>query len=573
MCLPVTIRILEGFSSRTELKRMKFTTYILLLTLLLTSCYEDREVVVEDKIVEVPEVFVAETKVVGQVHDEYGQLISDIDIEFSGMNKPTELPYFYFEAENINKYYEVLHYTHPSGMLLGVPLQNLENTINYHDLYIPSAFKTYEYTSDMSIDIELRDGLDFTLEAQALNKPAGIYDGTVEILTKYLDPTNHQDHRLIPQFLHRDAFQQNRYLDVQDVFILGISGEEHQDVFIPFEKLTWSSNQTLYFFDVAAGYWKEIDSNFQYISGYYAIGESLASRYVELETVSNKKIQGLEVLYNIDDQLTTRQRLSSNNRAIVHLPSNAELRAEVRNTSVELGQKTFAVGTEAYSINLDFSTNQLRKLDADLRDCSDEKVQDGLLLLESETASQVFYLESNAAIYLVEAEDKKAEFSLYSTDFNHQSSAVTVDIKEETRLGRQYFCDGINDEYLVFHIEGNHKIFTDINYIIVDDLTTVTGSESNGATLSLRFELDMDGFIGDTKANIELFDAFLGDGYRLNCFTSSSGCGFEEFVITQYGEDMGGYVKGKFKGLFWIESIGQENVGYRFLNGEFQFKR
>lgn len=552
---------------------MKYTIYSLVCLLFLTGCYRDSEKIVDEVIIEKPEVVIQEAKVVGKIMNENGSLLGSVDIAFNGKTNSGSQAYFYFEADNIRKYNEILTFQHYTGMELSIPLINIENTINYHNIYLPSTFDSYTWDRDNDLNIEIKKDLNISISAGAIEKDGGMWDNNTPIVVKHLDPGRERELRLIPGFLAESGLYRHSYLNIEDAFILGLERTELQTLEFQHDKISISTDEDIYFFDPGIGMWKEIDDQFDYKVGYYATGSISNSNFIELDINASKQIEGLSVKYKLDKQSRIQKRIASNNQVIVHAPTGSSFENDIINQFESI--QTDVISTDDLKTSIDLTVNEemLKEIKADLRNCDDNKESEGFVILRLIGDESIHYYQSESSLYILDNDHFNALFSVYNKDFTHKTSYLTLKVKPELNLGRQYFCDAIDDEYLVFNIEGFHKIHTEISYAIIDDVTMITGTDDQEAKLSLRFEHQGVGMVEDEKANILLEDELLGGGYKLNCFTTDIGCGFEEILITNYSEEDGTFVKGKFKGTFWIESIDQENAGYRFLNGEFQFRR
>ncbi|MDA9774155.1 hypothetical protein N9B82_04285 [Saprospiraceae bacterium] len=543
--------------------------------LFLCSCYKDQETSTDTVVIETTETLIQNTVVLGICLDESGNLLSDVPVEFADKNKTGETPYFFFETGEINRYYEPIGYMHPEGMKMYSSLSNVENTVNYHSLYIPTSFQNYQYSTNNTLKIPLDTDVEINIAEEALIEDGTKLEGNYEILLKVLDPSSLSDSRIIPNHFVEDQYQVKSFLDIEEAFYLGIAGAANQSTSFQADKMAVGLDNDLYFFDGEQGFWVAKDEDENYESGYYATGTMLASTIQLLQVDTHGDILGFTAEIQREQEVSTLVKLTENGKAIFHLPQNQEVKISLANLGQTVKEQTVSTNEDKVDIELEIFESNVKKLSVDIRDCSDSKQESGILFTEINGYQDIQFVETDNLYRIYQPEGEVVTTSLLSTDFLTHTQSISLPIEGDIKLGRQYLCDEISDSYVVYYIEDNFRVLTNNSSSVVGTETNINGFLDSGElVLSLKFRTDQVGEVTDDLANILLDDPMLGQGYKLNCFTTETGCGFEEAYITSIDKNLlaEGFLKGTFKGNFWVESVLNENVGYRFINGEFQVK-
>ena len=544
-------------------------------TLFLCSCYEDQETATNTVFTETTETLIQNSVVLGICLDESGNLLSDVPVEFADKNKTGETPYFFFETGKINRYYEPISYMHPEGMKMYSSLSNVENTVNYHRLYIPTSFQNYQYSTNNKLKIPINADVDINIAEEALVEAGTNIEGDYEILLKVLDPSNISDSRIIPNRFVEDQYQIKFFLDIEEAFYLGFAGAANQSTSFQADKIAFDLDEDLYYFDGEQGFWLAKNKDENYKSGYYATGSKLASTIQILQVDTHGDILGFTAEVQREQEVSTLTKLTENGKAIFHLPKNQEVKITLANLGQTVKEQTVSSNEEKVDIELEIFESNVKKISVDIRDCSDTKQESGILITEINGYQDIQLVETDDLYRIYQPEGEVVTTSLLSTDFLTETQSISLPIEGDIKLGRQYLCDQISDSYVVYYIEDNFRVMTNNSSSVAGTETNINGFLDGGElVLSLKFRTDQVGEVTDDLANILLDDPMLGQGYKLNCFTTETGCGFEEAYITSIDKNLvaEGFLKGTFKGNFWVESVSNENVGYRFINGEFQVK-
>ena len=552
------------------------TIYSLLAVLFLfSSCYKDDNTTTNTTIEPDVEIVIESTKIISTIKDEYGRLFPDVKISIDGIESLSNEPYHYVEATNISKYNEVVTIQHPSGVVMSYPITNIENSENLQEIPIISDFKTKVIDNSTESKMVVESDLSLSFQKNVLLENGQAVEGSREIIAKRIDLKDIKRSATIPNRMLLTHLDEAKYLNISQVFFLGINGEENQDIYFDHDKLRFGEVTLLqpYYFDHNIGAWIQHSADADYRAGFYAYGQILGLVKTELQINTSVPLTGLHVDILLGGSLIKRQPLNKLNRCALLLPAGEELALSLY-SGEELIETTEMVGETMMNWDVEIDPTNVINLTVDARDCDDQKIDQIFVARGKSKSVTLFPLNDNGISSIYSTNIEEEQYQVYNKDFDIFSKPITLPNNEDVRLGRQYVCHAVFNNYVVFYTEGNRRILTNIILTKEGTDAIITGIDnSTGTEFKFKFDNNAQGLIADGEANMLLNDPDLNGGYLLNCFNSDEGCGFDEIEFSYNSLDLNTYIKGKFRGKFWIESIAESNVGYRAMHGEFQVKR
>jgi hypothetical protein len=211
-----------------------------------------------------------------------------------------------------------------------------------------------------------------------------------------------------------------------------------------------------------------------------------------------------------------------------------------------------------------------------VRGCGAEVIQDPLLIIRVSTAQYYFPSETGIALYYPACAGSSMDIQAINQNNLESGPFITWQIEDTVDLHSVFACDAAKNEYLYLNVAGDQKMYWDMSsaFTTQDRVLIETGENEPGVEFQIFISGDTVGEYEDTKLNILFEDMQLGSrGFSLNCPTATSGCGFTKFTITHFSEESGQWIRGHFRGKFWIKTFHPLTAGYRDVSGEFQVYR
>jgi len=540
-------------------------TLFLISTLLLVGCYQDNNQTETTTIVEYPETIVETAGVSGSIVYHDGSLAQVQNLTFNGENSESEKPYFFFEAKNINQYFEVLQITHENGNILSYPLTSTANASTHHTIVIPNLNQIVDVQGD-KINLNLKSGLE--LQFDNINFKEGELASTQPDI--YFEQIH--DHTIPGNRQGMTKSQQPMLLNGGEVFYLG-----WKDTNLSMQSdITTSEvgSKGLFFLNPGNGIWVEHKQGTAFYSGFYAYAESLLAEAINIDVNTTEINNLLELQIIVDGNILSKQAIGSTRRARSFIPLEQDFEIVISSSGMTLADEPYFVSQPAdIEIELGNTGLELLEIQVSTIDCFGNKLENNILEITTESG----YIRSiplvDELIKILRPESEEVNLRVLSGK-DEVSTVQQVFVNEnKVVLGRQVICDSFADEFLYFYTEGSRNLLGKVTVLREGTSVQIIATDQNMDILfELDFEVEEEGKVEDEKINISLDTNWQDSGFKVNCSQSTQGCGFDDFEVTLFESPGNPYIKAVFEGEFWMESLADNSVGYRWLNGEFQVR-
>lgn len=459
----------------------------------------------------------------------------------------------------------------------------IENDVNYAEWAIPSL-NTMNGHSSSDMHLDLAEAGVLHIAANALTRPDGSeYSGSYTVEWSVFDPKSSAS-KFLPSYTALESNGAIKQLLPELSIYIGFNAADGSELVLgqsaPIEqssvsapswyfnadKAAWTNNGETHTMDVSK-------------SGYYMLGEAVSQvRVSGTLYINNQPTPHYPILITYSGQ---QRRVYTTNAGAwaVLLPAETNCVATVslpcgtdRDIPFEVGDHT----TAQVSINITESAVTNALLQGSIRGCSGEQIDDPMLIVEGAAPQFFFPSESDFSVYFPSCNGALVDVQGVSQQSLESGPSISWKSTDTIRLQTVFACDAARDEYLYLTVDGDQKLYWDMNsaFTMQDRVLIENGSSDPNAEFQLFISGEMAGEYEDTKLNILFDDPQLGSrGFSLYCPTASSGCGFTKFEITHFPEAAGQWIRGYFQGRFWIKTYNPLTAGYRDVSGEFQVYR
>ena len=458
----------------------------------------------------------------------------------------------------------------------------IENDVNYAEWVIPSL-NTMNGHSSSDMHIDLAEAGVLLIAANALTRPDGSeYSGSYTVEWSVFNPKSSAS-KFIPSYT---ALQNNgaikQLLPDISLFISIKADDGSQLVLKPGTFIEQSPVKSpSWFFDADKAAWTNNNEAHKIEvskSGYYMLAEAAPQvRVSGTLRINNQLTPHYPLTISYDGQMRQAYTTNGGQWAML-LPSNASCIATVILPCGTEQNIQFDVRDSSDPVALNISSAELTNtlLQGNVKGCSGEHIADPMLIVEGAAPQFFFPSESDFSIYYPSCNGALVDVQGVSQQSLEAGPSVSWKSSDTIRLQTVFACDAARDEYLFLTVDGDQKLYWDMNsaFTMQDRVLIENGSGDPDAEFQLFITGAMAGEYEDTKLNILFSDPQLGSrGFSLYCPTASSGCGFTQFTITHFPETAGQWIRGYFQGRFWIKTFHPLTAGYRDVSGEFQVYR
>jgi hypothetical protein len=209
------------------------------------------------------------------------------------------------------------------------------------------------------------------------------------------------------------------------------------------------------------------------------------------------------------------------------------------------------------------------------RDCADNILPAHFLETTSGGIHTTFFLNSGEFSLFFPVCADVFTLESHTADWSTHGPTIPWTTAAETHIYSSYACENALNEYFVFRIRDDHKVYWSTQSALTSGQRTqlIADDPSLPDTEASVWISGMEtGVFEDMELNILFEDKTINTGYSLYCPTSSAGCGFEKFEITHFGET-GEWIRGYFEGTFWVKTFQPLTAGNKKIVGEFQIYR
>lgn len=531
--------------------------YILII-LLLNSCYKENFTVSETIVKEYPEVIIDSTNFVIDVLNDKNELTDYQSVVIENgtlINNQKNV----FHCTSIKKYGENISIINNEGLKFSYPVFAIENSTNYYHFNIPSSMETILFENKNETNIYSSSLLNININQNSILQGTEIINETeIKIFKNGLNSNTSIPHPI----LLTDQLQ-THFLDIKESFFIGLGKESESLVCTDF-KSSNNSPYPLYFYNASTASWQKMEESDVLKSGFYALANEVPGLFSEINVVNSEKPVNLLFDLAYEDN-SYNLGITEKYQMLSFLPSKSEIELRVGASDFIINNKT-VVSSENINIEFDEINDKTKRIYVTSKSCENEELHHFNITVQDNNHKNT--LLSNIGNIFYYYQNNSGPLTFYINRNNEQSAELTLAESDTYWLGSQFICSAIKDNYILINNDLKTEILSNVQLDIQANEIIISG-ETNSTTITLKCGKKQSGIIDDEFLNIQ-YQSEESKGYRLNCLESEEGCGFDEFIIRHYSEKSENYIRGEFKGIFWIESTEDNNVGYRYLEGEFQ---
>ena len=575
---------------------------LLILFCIFSSCHKDFEEK-NERIIENRPPELVDGIVIGMVTDENGSELNDYQIDLQNNPFATEnYSLFTLTGRDMNAHGQVISTLSPTGASQQFTIFPHPNDISYTRTphFLSSDYKQSDDNNTTSLDFSNGSSIVLPADANLLNGQD--YNGSISLGGHSYDLSNlNHLHSLPGGQIGIDQNGTQTLLSIYGALFIDIKTDteealtlkENKEISAQFTNVTLPNNfigeLALWFYNPSSSMWEyqnNINDNFTQSlnqAGHWCIASS--SNFIKLSgnlNVGGNPIPNHEIQLSwFNDQPKTSVYTSNKGNWFAFVPANELITVGVINNcgrSIITNEVSGQVGDFMVPALEITGAESISKIEGKARDCMDNLLPDNLNIVEINGRKSFYY-------------SPESEFSFFTTNCNEQLMSIQIadlanlefgpnvdwKIKSEMDVHNSYACETAKQEYLTLRIESDKKIYwSPGSKIETNGRATLFVEDSNNPELKVEIYIPHEnlGIQPDEILNILLNDPGIGDqGISLYCPTSTQGCGFEVFEVTHYGSSQGEWIRGYFKGRFWMKNLDPTQAGYKNMNGDFQIFR
>ncbi len=566
---------------------------------MISSCYKDNVLVDNTDIVgkKYPKIDV-NAEIVGKVHDEYGNdIVGYTGTILNNAYDATKSPYYHFSVVDANKNGSLLTINYDNGDYQFL-VKPIGNDVNYFSHTIITKPGVLQKSSETNVNENLQEGVHLKIAGGSYLTGNTDYSGEVVIKSFVPDLTNPNHLEALPGgHLALDSGNNDIWLNYSKVVFLSFETDDNSPLEISKGNAKLSIENvdcedcSVWYYDDKMHIWQyysKINSTdkveFEVShSGFYTLAAPYVFNLVEGSVFIGKKPlvnQAVDLFF--EDRLVERVYTTNTGKWFTHLPIDHPFKYKVDVECNEKFEEEFKIKGKDETISPMVLSSKLIpsiNINGVVKDCSNEEIERNFFkVLQGEKSGYYFF--DSPKINLEVPYCSNTILKIQSADENWENIGPqlvfdvfvgTVDFKN------LYTCNQIvQDGYFNLNIEGKEKLFRITESKIKDNRTEllVYDNENIDAEFLLLFSGQEAREYRDDELNMFFKNLEIDDNiYEFNCSTSTIGCGFEKFKITDFGEKKGDWIRGVFEGNFWVKSYNPLHAGYKRIKGDFLVKR
>lgn len=568
--------------------------YILIFLILssIVACHDNEVIITETETIDPPKIMVSATHAI-KVTNEFGKKITTYTASFNQQQQIAQSGnLIVFDSKNINKHGEKLTILDSKGFEHPFLISGHENDINYSVVTVFENKNITNITTDVPASIVKTNEYDITTVANSFSKNRSPFSGNLVTTTFVPDLENDYHNKAIPQIrIGKNQKGQRVFIDVSEVFFLKINTTIQENIECD---VTISGNtdalingkEKIWFCDMDAATWKEVITDakngnikFKYQnSGFYCIGEDKPGIYV-----SGQSLMQEQAIANIELKIgsgTDVQYIytSAQGHWMTYLEAESRISAEIIAACGKIHTSTIETSDKditGYNIDLTDQKHKFSKIRGQVKDCEGKILNE--YMIQNSTNNMVYFLGKNGLIDVWIATCDEPTITLSTSDISgkEEGNRVVWTVNDELDTGSWFACARAKSPYFNLIIAGENKMYWQSRTIKNGDHKMVIQLlENTEIPMTLILPSDGIGEKMDNQLNILLREkSFAGKGYEIYCPTSTIGCGFERFAITHFDHQGDQFIRGYFKGNFWVKTLSPLAAGYKYIEGEFQVKK
>lgn len=566
---------------------MKRISVFFIPLLLLSACHKDSvEILTDIDYPDPPEVLVT-TRLV-TVLDNAPSNTAQVLLTFAGQTTGFEdFNFNQMKGAGIKRDFEILHLTTASDLHFFKVNSLTENDVNYTHIQLPEV-QSYSGETSTSSNYTFSSGAALTIPAGSLAYADGTaFQGTYTLTLATLTASGIEPVGL-PSFCGINTHHERVSLHFESGYYLSAQtgdGEAltfGEDVFLSLPEKTTPG----WFFDAEEGAWVLLSGTDQVgqkqihpgASGYYAC--AAASPLIRVKgtlRINGSLTPHYPISFNYGGQQHEIYTTNAGSWSI-QLPAQTACLATI-NIPCADAQQILLETSSAKEMEASFTITENGIENVQLlgtaRDCNYAPLNDHFTIIEGDAHTILFAEEPGLNFNVPVCKNGSVLISTFNPASRQSGPSINWEAADTIDIHSTFACNQARNEYLALSVSDEKKMYWDLRSQVEGDrLIILTNEPEPDVDFQVFVEGLAKGSYADNMLNILFEDRHLGTkGYSLYCPTATSGCGFTDFTITHFAEEEGQWIRGYFKGKFWIKTFNPLTAGYRPVEGEFQVFR
>lgn len=561
------------------MKIQNLTYYLLTLILLLSAigCYKDtetKEVIIKT---DIPEVLIDHNMIGTLITDQTTPVKDAVVMYDNNIISLDNKSYFYAEGKQVNKYYEPLKVS-TNSVELYYQDPNKENETNYHTFVTPSVIISESINANENLAHDYPSGVKLSISSETYRIGDAKYSGQINFSLSSMP------------YKAIGSYPGGRILQADDGELYMINPISY--IIIDAVEIDYFEGTVdilegdLYYYNESSHLWQEVNAFGQHTFAIDQVGLYVNATSTKYSTVSmnltnfNTIVNGEKVIIGQTDQTLTHT--TDKGSLITYIQAGTDLNLTVQNDCSQEVVTTAITQTieDLGTIDLNLESYKTYVVRGSIKDCNNLSVEKSLLKINFGEQSEpiIKLIDKSDFSISVSNCDAISNLSLESELLNGEevSQILAFETKDTIDVYHIHVCSGLSEEYLSIQIEDTNTLILKAEAILEGGKVKFNFySDSDNTFISFATTMMRQNVYMDEDLNIVIQAPELGEkGYQLDCGTTNKGCGFEEFIITEYGEEKDEFIRGYYKGRFWVKTLRPiVTAGYKDVEGVFHIRR
>ncbi len=594
---------------------MKNLLRFLMLILVVFACKKEDDISPTDQLY-TPPVIKVQGSVAGQVVDEDGNSMEGVSVHVGNKQTQTNAKgYFSFRNIDLDANGTFIRVKGPSHFQASKRFFPKANSMNYTRLTLMRKTLAGEINAANGGDISVAGGATITLPANSVVGGNDVpYTGTVKVNARWLSPSDQNLANLMPGNLHGISDQQEEVaLANYGVMAVELSSSVGTPVqiasgakatlTIPIPDALQGSAPTeipLWHFDENTGLWRQEGSATREGNAY--VGEvshfsfwswNIPLPYVNIQgkivdpdgsPLGNTEIRFRVYLSNIPLMLHGAGFTDNDGVFSGKVPANEAMELSALNAC---GRVLMEADIAPSGIDIDMGVIEspqsiagYRHVTGTLVDCSNNPIAEGVFVLCDENGNcQYAYTESDGSFELGFALCQPPALSSDMTVIGYdlanglQSLPQDIAIAQDIDLGNYQACTSNLLQYIRLTVDGSERLYYQPYYFGGQPgaLMTMGGFAQPDSSYALRIAFPASGLGSFTGAGVKYWSHDFGPDFMVAACEPP--CNDLTVVVTEFGLNLGEYVRGTFSGNLDYYNQNQQLIGNLPVTGEFSIRR
>lgn len=554
--------------------------HFIILSFMLSSvvgCYKNSEQDHTVIIKEIPDVII-DHNLIGQIYDQQSQMVTQAEIVYNGeIITLNDQSFFYIETQKVNQFYEKLNIKVGNHTIpYFVPM--VENQTNYARYILPELQDHITINTGQNEEL-LIDNHSIVFEKNQFKFNGEQVNGNLSYQTTQLQVRG-KGHHPGSRIAMNNKGQLN-LLKAGNIFSL------HSSYFDEFSATLSLTNEEIYALDEEEGVWRPIDSDGTDFhlnkNGWYAIGQTSPLSVVRGQLVNESSVINGETILTSNNGLDYFIQTTDEGYFITYGELNTDFNIKVKQDCEGNTYRSVLSENEQDLGKQVVEFNDVRSyiIKGTIKDCGNNSIEESILKITLSDGEEIFksinQFDFETAVLSCQSIEH-IELESHLTSGSSTSQRLAYETSDTIDVFQIHVCDDLKDEYLSLSINNEvDKFLLGGEAVMQNGRVYLNFFDENDPDLKITFitNSERQNKYSDEDLNIILEAESLGNsGYELQCGDSNLGCGFDRFVITEYGTQEGDYIRGYYKGRFWTKTFKPiPKAGYKTIEGVFHVKR